>query len=108
MESPSKLSFTKIKKEKVAAGSVVENVDRQLPVTVLENPWSEKPVQFKDGNIEDMYQSNKSQDYFFLNDAEEKVCEVQFDGHAFTLSELPYKNGSEKRRADHKEFLCDV
>lgn len=70
---PIKIELYKNQKGKVAAGSVVENVDRQLPVTVLENPWSEKPVQFKDGNIEDMYQSNKSQDYFFLNDAEEMI-----------------------------------
>lgn len=84
----------------------MENVDRQLPVTVLENPWSEKTVQFKDGNIEDMYQSNKSQDYFFLNDAEEKVCEVQFDGHAFTLSELPYKTAVKNDELTTKNFFA--
>ncbi len=48
----------------------------------------------------------KSQDYFFLNDAEEKVCEVQFDGHAFTLSELPYKNGSENDELTTKNFFA--
>lgn len=103
---PIKIELYKNQKGKVAAGSVVENVDRQLPVTVLENPWSEKPVQFKDGNIEDMYQSNKSQDYFFLNDAEEKVCEVQFDGHAFTLSELPYKTAVKNDELTTKNFFA--
>lgn len=103
---PIKIELYKNQKGKVAAGSVVENVDRQLPVTVLENPWSEKPVQFKDGNIENMYQSNKSQDYFFLNDAEEKVCEVQFDGHAFTLSELPYKTAVKNDELTTKNFFA--
>lgn len=51
---PIKIELYRNQKGKVAAGSVVENVDKQIPVTVLENPWSEKTVQFKDGNIEDM------------------------------------------------------